>query len=494
MHSPAEIWQKMLVFLEPIRIRSPKPTPAALWISLVYSVPFFIFGFYDVAMFDSVNSIAGDMHLTGLQPHLLVEVMSRVPNFGGACVAGVAANFYGRAYTAGFGTALYTVGVLVVSISRNYVACAVGHSIAGFGIGMGLVVGPIYIAEIAPANVRSFLGYTPQAMMSLGMAFASGLMSGAVWIGHPYVVWRVIVGISALPSAVFTWKVLLHYPDTPCWLVMRGRINDANRLLRFFGADVDETYNRMRQLRYIAGIEQGLEGNEVRGAPGRITEFWESLTNTTIAVPIHRVMLTTVGLMFAQEATLEALTVGFTHFVIGINDLASYFSFSLSDFVLASVRVIVTTVSSHWGNGPGGRRAMFLVSIALVGCLLGGLGATTIAYARSHAGRNAGFATLLAVETILFEAGIGSGLGPIPWMYGPESFPLQVRAPCIGFCIGVKFLIRFALDVIPTLFPYSFVGEGYRFLVSSGFVLLSFVLSCIYVRDCTGDILKDEMD
>ncbi|CAN1332689.1 Polyol transporter 5 [Linum perenne] len=118
-------------------------------------------------MFDSVNSIAGDMHLTGLQPHLLVEVMSRVPNFGGACVAGVAANFYGRAYTAGFGTALYTVGVLVVSISRNYVACAVGHSIAGFGIGMGLVVGPIYIAEIAPANVRSFLGYTPQVINRL---------------------------------------------------------------------------------------------------------------------------------------------------------------------------------------------------------------------------------------------------------------------------------------------------------------------------------------
>ncbi|CAN1833711.1 hypothetical protein LINPERHAP1_LOCUS33871 [Linum perenne] len=230
-----QIWEKMVTLLQAIKVRSPKPTLGVVWIALLFSFPFFLYGYYEVAILSSAVSIKGDMELTSTQLHVLVEFM-----------------------------------------------------------------------------------------MSLGMVFAHGLMWGLVWIGHPHVIWRVIVGINALPSAVFTWRANFYYPDTPCWLVIRGRINFADSLQRFYGADAYETYSRMRQLRRLIRL---------------------------------------------------------------------------------------------------GEWTWLLVSTVLVNCLLGVIGATTIAYARLRTGRSVGFAVSLAIEIILLEAGIGSGLGPIPWMYGPESFP-----------------------------------------------------------------------
>ncbi|CAN1186346.1 Probable polyol transporter 4 [Linum perenne] len=152
----------MVTLLQAIKVRSLKPTLGAVWITFLFSFPFFLSGYYEVAVLNSAVSIQGDLDLTSTQLHVLVEVMSRLPTVAGAWVAGVAANFYGRTYTTACGTGLYTIGVLIVSSVRSYAACMLGHSVAGFGIGMGLVMGPIYIAEIAPANVRGFLGYFPQ--------------------------------------------------------------------------------------------------------------------------------------------------------------------------------------------------------------------------------------------------------------------------------------------------------------------------------------------
>ncbi|CAN0838913.1 hypothetical protein LINGRAHAP2_LOCUS2417 [Linum grandiflorum] len=70
-------------------------------------------------------------------------------------------------------------------------------------------------------------------------------------------------------------------------------------------------------------------------------------------------------------------------------------------------------------------------------CSLGALGATVFADAHDRVGHGTAFA-FYSVEIVVLLAAVGVGVGPYPWMYGPEAFPLPVRAPCVALSIAVK--------------------------------------------------------
>ncbi|CAN0840043.1 Polyol transporter 5 [Linum grandiflorum] len=497
------MYQSIITSLKQIKTRSPTPFMGTAVLALVAAFPFFLLG-YDVAITRASSSIADDLSLNVDQIDHFVATVHWWMAAGGALVAGIAANYVGRKYTAAFGGGLYTVGVLTIAFAHSYAVSICGRAVAGFGIGMGLLVGPIYIAEFAPASVRSFLGHFPQVMMALGMMTAYILDAAFVWFHH-HTSWRLIIGISALPSLAFT-AMICYFMDSPCWMVMLGNVDLAEEMLKACrgpkkeadeDSDEEEEDNeveaRMTQLKKVAGLDPYCNGNNIRGAPGRIIGVRAIFDDMFNGDPIFRPVMKTSILLITQEAILEDLIFQTFRVALEWNGFRCCFSSSVAGALLSFIKLLSSMLSARWANGTGGRKTLLITSLLLAGCSLGAFSATIVADAHGRIGHGTAFA-LYSAEVVVLEVAVGFGIGPYPWMYGPEAFPLPIRAPCLAFCIVAKFSFRFMLKMLLPLVYAPFEGIWAAFVLASGIQILSMLLCCLFVRDSTSEILVDHLD
>ncbi|CAI0463681.1 unnamed protein product, partial [Linum tenue] len=107
-----------------------------------------------VAIQESGNSILADLHLSQTELAVYLTCTRRAAYGAGSFAAGVAANYVGRRYVLASVGVFYTMGALVVAFTTSYVWFTVGRVMACFGVGMGLLVGPIFIAETTPSTAR----------------------------------------------------------------------------------------------------------------------------------------------------------------------------------------------------------------------------------------------------------------------------------------------------------------------------------------------------
>lgn len=182
----------------------------------------------------------------------------------GALVGGVMSDSYGRKRTLVLSNVVYVVGCCTISICRSYYLLVAGRIIMGLGIGVSLVVCPIYIAELAPKENRGNL----VSMTDFGLDIASVAgFAVAYWFINVLSGWRFMMLIGCLPPAFVLIMSRCWLPESPRWLVSRGRDADANQALRQLGfsmADVSE------QLTSIQHSHQ-TSVNEVRTADPIVT-------------------------------------------------------------------------------------------------------------------------------------------------------------------------------------------------------------------------------
>ncbi|HVX66894.1 MAG TPA: MFS transporter, partial [Bryobacteraceae bacterium] len=157
----------------------------------------------------------------------------------GAMLAGIPGDRFGRRDSLRGLAILYLVSALGCGLAWNWNALVVFRFIAGLGIGGSSVLGPMYIAEIAPAKWRGRLVGLFQFNVVFGilLAYFSNYMLGTLGFGAAE--WRWKLGISALPAALF-FAMLFGIPRSPRWLVKKHRIEEARQALLATGeADVE---------------------------------------------------------------------------------------------------------------------------------------------------------------------------------------------------------------------------------------------------------------
>ncbi|CAN1186342.1 hypothetical protein LINPERHAP2_LOCUS38086, partial [Linum perenne] len=124
---------------------------------------------------------------------------------------------------------------------------------------------------------------------------------------------KLTIGLSALPALAFT-GLLCVIQDTPCWLVMMGKVSLAKQLLEYYGAleeedsdddeegeEVDEVEVRMTQLKKVAGLDPHCTGNNVSGAPRRIIGARVLLKDLFVGDPIMGPMFKTTLLFLVVQ-------------------------------------------------------------------------------------------------------------------------------------------------------------------------------------------------
>jgi MFS family permease len=132
--------------------------------------------------------VQADLGVTDAQLEVLIGATS-VYSLVGSLAAGWACDRAGRRRTIALSAALFLAGSAVTAAADGYAALMAGQFVAGVACGFGLVVAPVYIAEISPANARGFLSSIPEVRTTYYTTYGADSPRAAVCMhGCSYVV------------------------------------------------------------------------------------------------------------------------------------------------------------------------------------------------------------------------------------------------------------------------------------------------------------------
>ncbi len=369
----------------------------------------------------------------------------------GSIIAGRPADVYGRRATLIVVAVLYFVSAVGSGVAWDWYSFLFFRFIGGLGVGGASVVSPMYIAEIAPARLRGRLVAVTQFNIVFGILLAFFSNYEIVQLHLGALEWRWMFGVEAFPAAAF-FALLFATPRSPRWLVSRGHLDEAKRVLNSLGTDTGSVQEEIQAIR--ASLD--LEHHSLR-EPLFQKAYRQPILLAVAIAAFNQLSGINAILYYAPQvfrmagsgadaALLQAVAVGGTNLV----------------FTMAAMSII----------DRFGRRNLMLVGS--VGYILS-LGATAWAfYSFGTQFTSVGGAVVLA-SLLLFIASHAFGQGAVIWVFISEIFPNRVRAR--GQALG-SFTHWVMAAVISWTFPViADLSGGHAF----AFYMVMMVLQLLWV-------------
>src|SRR5467141_671486 len=216
-----------------------KLNPNLLKATAVGALGGLLFGFDTAVIAGTTHSLTLAYSLTPRQLGFTVSG-ALIGTVIGAMSAGIPGQKYGARETLRVLAVFYVLSALGCAFAWSWDTLLVARFLGGLGIGGSSVLGPVYIAELAPARIRGRLVGMFQINIVIGILLAYLSNFGIARQGLGAVEWRWQFGVAALPAVLFL-VMLFGIPPSPRWLVTKGRVDEARQVLQKMGADDPET-------------------------------------------------------------------------------------------------------------------------------------------------------------------------------------------------------------------------------------------------------------
>src|SRR6201993_1800499 len=194
-----------------------------------------LFGFDTVVISGAIDTLQGLYHLSPFWKGFTVSA-ALIGTVIGSMLAGIPGDRLGRRASLRWMAILYVVSAVGCAFAWNWSALVLFRFVGGLGIGGSSVLGPMYIAEIAPAKWRGRLVGFFQFNVVFGilLAYFSNYVIGLFNLGDHE--WRWKLGIAAAPAVLF-FLALFGIPRSPRWLAKKNRLQEAREVLRMTGEE-----------------------------------------------------------------------------------------------------------------------------------------------------------------------------------------------------------------------------------------------------------------
>jgi MFS family permease len=171
-----------------------------------------------------------------------------------------------------------------------------GRVIAGIGVGYSLMIAPVYSAEISPAMARGFLTSLPEVFIVFGILL--GYIVNYALSGLPqHINWRLMLGLAAIPSLLIGCGVIAM-PESPRWLVMQGRLDDAKQVLIKISDTIQEADFRLSEITKAASSDH-LDSSSAKWHGQGV--YKELLLRPSR--PVRRMLIAALGINFFMQAS-----------------------------------------------------------------------------------------------------------------------------------------------------------------------------------------------
>jgi sugar porter (SP) family MFS transporter len=353
--------------------------------------------------------------------------------------------------------ALYVASSLGSALSWDLPSFLVFRFLTGIAIGGSSILAPVYIAEVAPARQRGALVGLFQVNIVTGilLAYVSNFAVAQVLAGPEVWRWKLAV---ATPPALLFLALLLRVPQSPRWLISRGRLPEAEASLRRLGAADPR-----------AALAELVKQVEATGATGQRERLsWQR----------HgRPIMLAVGLaMFNQLSGINAIL----YYLSDIFSAAGFGSrsSSLQSIVIGAVNLLATLIAMMFIDRAGRKRLLLIGSVATALALAGV--AAIMALGRGGA--------LLLPLLVMFIGAFALSQGAVIWVYLSEIFPTSVRARGQGVGSATHWIMNALISMgFPAVAALSKSGP---FVFFSAMMVLQLVLVLRYMPETKGIALE----
>jgi SP family sugar:H+ symporter-like MFS transporter len=396
----------------------------------------------------------------------------------GATITGRIADRTGRLAMMTLAAALFLVCGLGTGLASSIWMFIAFHLVGGLGIGAASVIGPAYIAEISPPDVRGRLGSLQQLAIVLGIFLAlavswllfhlAGSSRGELWLG--LAAWRWTFLGETIPAVVYG-VLAFAIPESPRYLIAVQRIPEARRVLSMVVGehDVEFTVNRIAE---TLRREKPPSWRDLRKPTGGLYGIvWVGL-----GVAVFQQLVGITVIFFYSDVLWEHVGFG------------EGWSFTIALFT-SVVNVIITLVAIALIDKVG-RKPLLLAGSAGMAVMLSTL---TIVFAsapivdgRPHLGGAS--ATIALIAANLFVVAFGISWGPILWVLLGEMFPNRIRAAAVGLAATAQWLTN---ATIALTFPALRHVLGFAYGFYALCAVLSFLFVSRWVRETKGVPLED---
>lgn len=415
-----------------------------------------LYGFDTVVISGIIDSVT---RIYGLSPRSigLTVAASPVGTIVGCFVAGVIGQRLGARTALRYAAALYLFAALAAACSVGWPMLLLARFVGGIAIGAASVLGPVYIAELAPAQWRGRLvgSFQINVVSGILIGYISNYLVRLAHLGA--LEWRVMVGVAAAPALLFL-VLLFSIPRSPRWSVSRDHIDEALQVLAQMGAPDPQTE--------LAEIQSALQSE-----------------HATTHEPVFRWKY--------RYPLFLAIAIGAFNQLTGINAILSYVHtiFTAAGFgqlssdqqaiAIGATNLLFTLVGMVMID-KFGRKSLLLVGA--VGTALCLSGVAWIFHTNSHQSALLG----LLVTYIAFFA-LSQGL--VVFVYIGEVFPNAVRARGQG--VG-----NASLSTINTLILFTFPILAHQFSPATPFVffagatVLQLIVVALFFPETKGHTLE----
>ncbi len=441
----------MVAIAHPIAAAAPargrvKLTGRSLVVCLLAALAGLMFGL-DIGVISGALGFIGKHFHTGTRAQEWIVSSMMVGASAGALLAAPMSLRLGRRRSLIVAAVLFVVGSLLCALAGSVETLIAGRVLLGLAIGVAAFVAPLYLSEVAPQRVRGAMIALYQLMITIGIFLAFVSDSLLSYGGN----WRLMLGIIAVPGLLFLIG-MFFVPNSPRWLMLRGRRDEAKRVLVELGHTPTQTDDELDEIAGQLRVKQ--QGAAMFRANGNF----------------RRSVWLGVGLQVVQQFT-------------GINVLMYYapkvfegagFGVHAASWATATVglvNVLSTFIAiafvDRWGRRPIllASFAIMAVAMAVVGTLLGA--------------SVSGDATKLVVAGMLliFIVGFAMGAGPLVWILCAEIQPLKGR----DFGIACSTFTNWAANAVvgnTFLTLLATLGQGGTFWLFAAFnaAFIPFVL------------------